>query len=73
MDIFYKRVQTWHKWPDNDQLDYDMVHFSTGKWKKFEDNVFLKLKPQDYNQQERQVLVALQLNVKPQTIKLIKI
>lgn len=44
MTIYYKRVITWQKWPDNDIKDTDEIHFSTSK-KKFDANVFLRLPP----------------------------
>lgn len=71
MKIFYKREKIWCKWPDNDQTEYDMVHFSTSK-KHFDRNIVLKLDPQMTTDQ-RITSIAETLKLKKSQINLQKL
>jgi len=62
VEIFYKRVQTWQKWPNNDVLDTDIVYFSKSK-KKFEKGIIVGLDPK-MTMKEREDKMCFLLGVK---------
>lgn len=68
MDVFYKRVITWQKWPDNDLVDTDVVEYSLSR-RKWE--TFFTTEP-IHDMKERQKLVAAHLKRKVSNITLKK-
>lgn len=68
MDVFYKRVITWQKWPDNDLVDTDVVEYSLSrrKWETFFTTEPIR------DMKERQKLVAAHLKRKVSNITLKK-
>lgn len=70
MNIYYRRIRTFSKYPFQDEIKTDMVYFSRTK-KDFEKNVFLKLDPQ-LSDKERKSIVAEHLKIKPKNVNLIK-
>lgn len=70
MNVYFKRVTTWQKWPDNDLVDEDFVEYSLSKKKWL---CFHRTIPQ-LNMQERATAIATVLKVKKSnTIKLIRL
>lgn len=70
MNIYYRRIKTFSKYPFQDDIETDMVYFSRNK-KEFEKNVFLKLDPQ-LSDKERKSIVAERLKIKNKNVNLIK-
>lgn len=66
MNIYYKRITTWQKWPDNDLVDEDYISYSRSK-KKW--NEFYRTPPL-VDVRERVKLVAAKLNIKASNVKL---
>lgn len=68
MNVYYKRVTTWQKWPDNDLVDTDVVEYSLSKkkWNKIHETTPMLTMP------ERQVSVGIALRITPTKINLIK-
>jgi hypothetical protein len=69
-NIYYKRVKTFLKYPFNQEVDTDLVHFSTNK-KNFDKNVFLKVNPV-LTEKERKKSVAECLGISEKHINLVK-
>jgi len=68
MKIYYKRVITWQKWPDNDVIDADLVEYSLGKNKW---NCIHTTEP-SLTMPDRIKSVASALRIKPSKITLVK-
>ena len=66
MDVFYKRVTTWQKWPDNDLIETDVIEYSLSKRKW---NSFFTTEPLPV-MMDRQKLVAAHLKRKVSHITL---
>lgn len=68
MNVYYKRVTTWQKWPDNDLVDEDYVSYSLSKkkWNEFYRTPVLR------DMIERQKLIAAKLQRKVKNITLVK-
>ncbi len=69
MNIYYKREQTWCKWPDNDEIDKKWIEYSLGHKRNFK--CFLK-SDVSLSMEERTELVATHLGRKKSKIQLIK-
>lgn len=69
MIIYYKRITTYHKYPDNDQKDEDYVVFSKSL-KKFNKHIIdgITFNP-DSSLQEKEKFLKDYLNVKKITVK----
>lgn len=69
MIIYYKRITTWHRWPDNDQKDEDYILFSKSQ-KKFDKNKIhgIKFNP-NTSIQEKEDFLKQHLNIKKVTVK----
>ena len=68
MNIYYRRITTWQKWPDNDLVDEDYVSYSKSnkKW-----NEFYRTPPlADVSMRTK--LVAVKLQMKAKNITLVK-
>lgn len=68
MNVYYKRITTWQKWPDNDLVDEDYISYSLSK-KKW--NEFFRTEPLP-NVNDRIKLVASNLRIKVSNVKLTK-
>ncbi len=68
MKVYYRRITTWQKWPDNDLVDEDYISYSLSK-KKW--NEFHRTDPLP-NVKDRQISVGAALRVKPANIDLTK-
>lgn len=68
MNVYYMRVITWQKWPDNDVVDEDYVSYSLSKrkWNEFYRTPVLR------DMLERQKLIAAKLQRKVKNITLVK-
>ena len=71
MDIYYKRIETWCKWPDNDVIDEKYVLYSTSK-KKFTSKSFLRTDV-SVETKDRILKVSEVLGVNPKKVNLIKL
>ncbi|MDV2459854.1 hypothetical protein CMU99_16170 [Elizabethkingia anophelis] len=69
MVIYYKRIITYHKWPDNDDKAEDYVVFSLSKT-KFDKNIIdgLRFRP-DTSIKEKEDFLKERLNLKKVTVK----
>ncbi|AZA82206.1 hypothetical protein C1637_09750 [Chryseobacterium lactis] len=69
MIIYYKRIITYHKYPDNDQKDQDYILFSTSL-KKFDKNVIegVKFNP-NTSIEEKENFLKQHLKIKKVTVK----
>ena len=70
MIVYYRRIVTYQRYPNNDLIDTDFVYFSTSK-NKFNERVFIKCEPL-LHQKERLKLVARSLGVSVNKIELVK-
>lgn len=68
MNVYYRRIITWQKWPDNDCVEDDYVSYSLSnkKW-----NEFYRTPPLA-DQAMRKKLVATKLQRKVKNIDLVK-
>jgi hypothetical protein len=71
--VYYRRVQTFCKYPFNDEIDTDLVLISTSKksLKKFEENVILRLNPL-LSIKERHNAVAEKLGLSVNKVNVVK-
>lgn len=68
MNVYYRRIRTWQKWPDNDLIDEDYISYSLSRkdWKEF-----IRTDPLP-NVNDRVKLLAAILRIKPSNVKLTK-
>lgn len=64
MNIYYKRIKEFDKWPNNDVVLEDWVHFSTAK-KTFDKHTFLVLSPHvDKNERIKRISEEIKQPIK---------
>jgi len=66
--VYYKRITTWHDYPDNNEICEDYITYGLSKHNWVEICRTIPLA----DMKERQRLVAEALNVDPRQIELIK-
>lgn len=72
MNIYYKRIETFCKYPFNQEIDEKWIEYSKGSKRNFSKNVFAK-SDVSLNMQERTEFVANKLNIKKSKICLVKV
>lgn len=72
MNIYYKRFETFCKYPFNQEVDEKWVEYSKGNKRNFNKNVFAK-SDVSLNMKERTEFIAKELNIKKSKICLIKV
>jgi hypothetical protein len=69
-NIYWKTIEIWCPYPANDCIDKRIIHYSSSKGSKFDNQVFLETE-NTLTMEERKNAVAFQLRLFPRDINLI--